>query len=368
MTNSAFEIQVFRKDFHQYQLVEKAIPSEKDLSAGQILIKVDQFAFTSNNITYAVVGEYVKDLVAYWEFFPVSDDWGVIPVWGFGNVIASRNEEIKTGTRYYGYYPMGSHLILSPSKVKPTHFTDGIAHRTSLPPIYNNYINTQTDPGYTARGEAIQSLFRPLFTTSFLLDDFLEDNQFFGAENIVLSSASSKTAIGLAFLLSRRKTLQKLNILGLTSKKNAEFVKSLGYYDAVKTYDQISQIDKNKTVVVDFSGNDEVKQTLSHHLKEDLLYLCQVGMADWANLKNNEGSIILDQFFFAPNQFSKRRKEWGLSVVQQKLGIAWLSFISQIKDWISVQTTQGPDELASLYLQMIEGKMNPGIGHIVLLD
>ena len=225
----AFDIQVNRKNFHDYKVTTKDTPSASDLAEGQILVKVDQFAFTANNITYAAVGE----VVGYWKFFPVSDDWGIIPVWGFADVIASKNEGIKVGERFYGYYPMGSHLIMSPAKVKPTNFMDGIEHRQALPPIYNNYINTKTDPGYSKDGEAIQSLFRPLFTTSFLIDDFMDDNDFFGGQTIILTSASSKTAIGLAALLAQRKGGRNLNVVGLTSKGNMDFVNGLGYYDSV---------------------------------------------------------------------------------------------------------------------------------------
>ena len=129
----AFDIQVNRKDFHNYKIVKRETPNVEALSTGQILVKVDQFAFTANNITYATVGE----MVGYWKFFPISEDWGIIPVWGFSKVIASKNEDIKVGERFYGYYPMGSHLIMSPVKVKPTGFADGVEHRVALPPIYN---------------------------------------------------------------------------------------------------------------------------------------------------------------------------------------------------------------------------------------
>jgi hypothetical protein len=37
------------------------------------------------------------------------------------------------------------------------------------------------DPFYTADSESVQALLRPLFITSWLIDDFLADNDFFGA-------------------------------------------------------------------------------------------------------------------------------------------------------------------------------------------
>ena len=54
-------------------------------------LKVESFSVTTNNITYAVVG----DGFGYWNFFPpVGDDaegaggsWGVVPMWGHAKVI-----------------------------------------------------------------------------------------------------------------------------------------------------------------------------------------------------------------------------------------------------------------------------------------
>ncbi|MEM1122265.1 MAG: DUF2855 family protein [Bacteroidota bacterium] len=358
----AFDIHVNRKNFHEHKIVEKNTPTTDDLLEGQILMKIDQFAFTSNNITYAAVGE----VVGYWKFFPVSDEWGIIPMWGFAEVVASKNENVAVGERFYGYYPMGSHLIMSPVKVKPTNFTDGIAHRQTLPVIYNNYINVKADPSYSKKREAIQSLFRPLFTTSFLIDDFMDDNDFFGGEQVMLTSASSKTAIGLAFLLAQRKGMRNLNIIGLTSASNVDFVKSLGYYDTVWSYDQVGQIDNNrKSIIVDFSGNEQLQANLQSHLGEHLVYNCLVGMVDWTQRGGKGSAAQNGTFFFAPTQAVKRNKEWGVAGFQQKLGMAWLQFTNQIGDWMTVKTTEGAQGLADLYLPMLNGKIDPKVGHIV---
>lgn len=360
----AFDLQVNRKKFHDYKVVTKETPTAADLADGQILVKVDQFAFTANNITYAAVGE----VVGYWKFFPVSADWGIIPVWGFADVIASKNEGITVGERFYGYYPMGSHLIMSPAKVKSTNFMDGIEHRQALPLIYNNYINTKTDPGYSKDGEAIQSLFRPLFTTSFLIDDFMADNDFFGGQNIILTSASSKTAIGLAALLAQRKGESKLNIIGLTSTGNMDFVRGLGYYDSVLSYDQVHQLANDKpSVIVDFSGNAQLQENLQSHLGSQLVYNCLVGMVDWTQRGGAKSAATNGKFFFAPSQAVKRNKEWGVAGFQQRIGMAWIKFTSQIGNWMTVKEADGVHELAQLYLPMLEGKMDPKVGHIVQL-
>lgn len=54
------------------------------------------------------------------------------------------------------------------------------------------------------------------------------DREVFGIEQIVVSSASSKTAMGIAFLLAPG--LEGLRLVGLTSLRNVAFTKRTGYY------------------------------------------------------------------------------------------------------------------------------------------
>ena len=50
----------------------------------------------------------------------------------------------------------------------------------------------------------LRSLVFPLFTTSYVLDDYIADNDGFGATQVILGSASSKTAFGQTDLRCRR--------------------------------------------------------------------------------------------------------------------------------------------------------------------
>ena len=101
-------------------------------------MRVDRFALTANNITYGVVGERI----GYWAFFPPQDNadggWGIIPVWGFADVVRSRCAEIPEGTRLYGYFPMASHWVMRPARVTEARMIDGSDHRQALPPVYNS--------------------------------------------------------------------------------------------------------------------------------------------------------------------------------------------------------------------------------------
>jgi hypothetical protein len=72
-------------------------------------------------------------------------------------------------------------LLVTPERAKGGNFIDGTEHRQSLPAAYNRYTEVGADPFYQARFEDVQMLIKPLFMTSFLIDDFLSEHAFFGA-------------------------------------------------------------------------------------------------------------------------------------------------------------------------------------------
>ena len=151
----------------------------------------------------------------------------------------------------------------------------------------------------------------------------MDDNDFFGGQTIILTSASSKTAIGLAALLAQRKGDHNLNVVGLTSKGNMDFVNGLGYYDSVLSYDEVAKLSTTEpSVIVDFSGNAQLQEKLQSHLGSQLAYNCLVGMVDWTNRGGAKSAATNGKFFFAPSQALKRNKEWGVAGFQQRVGIA----------------------------------------------
>ncbi|WP_426415068.1 DUF2855 family protein [Aestuariirhabdus sp. LZHN29] len=359
---------VNRTRFAQSRLLTEPRLQGGELQPGQVLLAVDRFAFTANNITYAAMGKALR----YWEFFPVEGEEGVIPVWGFADVVASRCEEIKVGERLYGYYPMASHLLVEPVKINAGSFVDGCAHRQSLPAIYNQYIRSAADPIYSVDTEALQMLLRPLFTTSFLLDDLFSDNQFFGADSLVLTSASSKTAIGMAFLLQQRQGEPGRNteILGLTSPGNRDFVAGLGCYDRVLTYDQVEALDAAvPTATVDFAGNGELLGRLHQHFDQQLKYSCLVGASHWDARGGAPAKLAgpSPQMFFAPTQAQKRLQQWGGARFQQAVASAWLQFLGFVGDWMRIEEVQGSEAAERIYQQTLGGAIDPQTGYILSL-
>lgn len=366
MAIQAVDFLVRKAGIQTYQFKEYELDLST-LAPGQVLFEVDKFAFTANNVTYALLGENFQ----YWQFFPTADDeWGKIPVWGFGNVIYSNHNDIEIGERMYGYFPLASHVVVEPANVTPGSFYDGASHRHELSPIYNQYMRVTKDPAYVPEHEALQALFRPLFTTSFLLDDFLANNGFFGADTVILSSASSKTAFGVAFLLHHhRPQRESYEIIGLTSPRNLDFVNELGCYDQALTYEQVSELDPEQTVVfVDIAGNADIRAKLHHHYEDNMAYSCLVGASHWDEVASSKALPGAEpKVFFAPSQAQKRIKEWGPAEFQMRLSNAWEAFLEPIQNWITVHESSGPTAVEQVYQSFLAGKANPNTGYILSL-
>lgn len=359
MSDDAADFMVARHDLRQRKLV---IGSTPDIEPGEILLKVDKFAFTSNNVTYAVFGEAMK----YWEFFPAPEGFGKVPVWGFADIVASKAEDIVVGERVFGYLPMSTHLVVRPAHVRPAGFIDAAPHRAELALVYNQYNRVAGDPGYVAAYEDQQALLRPLYMTAFFIDDLLADNDFFGAKAVILSSASSKTALGVAFLLSQNRDIE---VIGLTSRGNIPFVEGVGYYDRVVAYDDIASLPPDLPVVfVDMAGNAKVIADLHSHFRDAMTYSCVVGGTHWE--ARGVGKALPGPkpvFFFAPTQIAKRTRDWGPGGIEKRFAESWKAFLGSVANWMRVIRGRGAKDVESVYLDILDGKVKPDEGHILSL-
>ncbi|MGJ7532127.1 MULTISPECIES: DUF2855 family protein [unclassified Variovorax] len=339
------------------------------LQPGEVLLKIGRFSLTTNNITYAAFGDAV---MKYWQFFPTGDaDWGHMPAWGFADVAASNVEGVAVGERFYGYFPIASHLRMQPVRVTPRGFYDGAPHRSELVSAYNQYMRCSNDAGYVAALEDYQMLVRPLFITSFMLADFLEDNAFFGAKQVVVSSASSKTAFGTAFCLRQR---EGLKLIAATSNANRAFVESLGCYDRTLGYEEVTTLPADvPTLYVDFSGNDELRATIHHHFGEALVYDCYAGSAQKTEFLGDTTALPgpTPQLYFAPVQIRKRNADWGPQEVNRRFNEAQGNFIAELSRpdnrWMTLAQGKGFAHAQAVIADLHAGKVDPRQAHVVRL-
>ena len=348
---------VKRDDLHECRIDDTSdVPN---VEAGEALLRVDTFGFTSNNVTYGVFG----DAMSYWDFFPADKGWGRIPVWGFADVLTTANSQVAEGTRVFGYLPMSRHFVVSPDRVDDRGFVDSSPHRSHLPPTYNAYRTVDADPNYDEQYEDQQMLLWPLFFTAFLLDDFLGDSDLFGAEAVVLSSASSKTASGTAFLLAERDGLE---VIGLTSPRNVGFVEGLGCYDRVVTYDDVESLPDATAVYVDMAGDASVRSAVHHRYGDALAYSSMVGATHWDQGGAGDDLPGPDpSLFFAPDQARRRAGEWGQDGLDARFGEAWRRYCDASGQWLEVVHGTGPSAVEEVYLEVLDGRTDPSTGHVL---
>lgn len=355
---TAWDLLIARDDLARTELADRDLP---EATPGDVVLRVDRVGMTANNVTYALTG----DLLRYWSFFPADGGWGRVPLWGYADVVRSTVDRIDVGQRFYGYYPTSSHLVVRPDRVKEHGFRDVTDHRTSLPSAYNSYQATHADASYTPEDEDLQILYRPLFITALMLDDFLADNDFFGAGTLVTSSASSKTAYTTMFCTKLREERPKL--VGLTSTRNVDFTTELGIYDEVVSYDDVGSMPAgDKTVYVDVAGDPMLRRAIHEHFGDDLTYDAMVGAAHGGAL--DAGAEVVGpepKLFFAPSQIVKRREDWGPGGIEKLYADVWAKFAPVVRAWVDVVPGEGPEGLRAAWLEMLEGGSDPKKGHVI---
>jgi Protein of unknown function (DUF2855) len=345
------------------------------LADNAVRLKVQSFSITANNITYALIG----DAFGYWNFFPVpaSDraetqgivPQGIVPMWGHAIVLESRHADIQVGERIYGYLPMAEHLDVQPDRISAGGFIDSSAHRQPLSIIYNQYSRISADPEHDAAREDARMLFAPLFKTGFLIDAMFARESWFGADQMILTSASSKTALALAHCV--REGSAHIRRIGLTSSGNISFVKSTSLYDEVLSYDAISHIPQGAAVLVDFAGNSGLLRDVHSHLGAHLAYSCLVGAThtDARGLGGSKDPLpgVKPILFFAPDHATALLKDIGPKAFGAAVAARWHSFIALTDDMVTIEQQQGLDAAGRIFAHMAAGNIDPAVGTVIYL-
>ncbi len=341
---------------------DQAAPNIVD---GEISLRIERFGFSANNITYGIAG----DTLGYWKFFKQlgveNTDWGILPVWGFAEVVESKTDGIEVGERLFGYFPPATHLVMQPVGIKEHILFDGCAHRAELPGGYNMYRRVNAEPGYNRDGDNLRMLLYPLYLTSFAIWDQLKEMSWYGAEQVLIISASAKTSIGLATALHDDKEAPKA--VGLTSAGNADFVSGLSLYDEVVSYDQmVKDVKQVPTVIVDMAGNAETLGMLHEHLGANIKKNIDVGITDWRGFgKDKRINRDSREFFFAPARIQKRMKDWGADEFNKRSMDFIISASLASAKWLNLETLHGLDALETIFPDIRDGKISPDRGLII---
>ena len=256
---------------------------------------------------------------------------------------------------------------MTPNRVRDDNFIDGAAHRMELPALYNHYSRTKSEPVELQAIEDARCVFFPLFITGYVIADFLMDNEWFGAEQIVVGSVSSKTGYGLAAFIKANGFHG--NLIGMTSGRNKDFVESLELCDQIATYDEIEGLNQVPTAFIDMAGDDSIRARLHHHLGNNMKTSQIVGITHWDSEQIKEklpGSK--PTFFFTPTQIEKRSKDWGPGVLEHKGYAASAGLVIKLKDQLKLEFHQGGEACASIWADMLDNKISGQQGIMVSLQ
>jgi hypothetical protein len=360
--DKTIEIQVMRRDLRTTRVVERA---SDPLADGEVRVEVEKFALTANNVSYGVSGS----MLGYWQYYPAEEPWGVLPVWGFARVVESRAPNLLAGRRIWGFLPMASHAVLRPADITASTFRDDSPHRRDLPSVYNAYQRTDDEPAELAAMEHERCLLFPLFSTSYLLRDWLEDNGYFGARQVVIASASSKTGLGLANLLAREAG-HPVQVVGLTSASNRAFVEGLGTCDVVRSYEEIASLDASlPTALVDMAGSASIRRSVHEHFGERVVCSCLVGATHWdAGRARRELPGATPTFFFAPAQVAKRDEEWGPGELLRRAFAESMRIATEMRGHLEIDVIRGAAECRAALDAMVAGATPPGRGRMLSLS
>lgn len=368
MTTTSYHHAIELDNYRAMSLYDGFNVSPDTLNDGQIMVRVSKVALTSNSVSYAIGSQ--AGMMPWLDVFPAPDGLGHIPCWGYGDVIHSKHPDVEEGERLYGFFPIASHIICTPGNTHDRGFTDVEPCRGGVAPFYNEYVYVRKEPGYAPEFEDNMMLFRPLFGTSYLLESFCEDNTLFEkSERIIVSSASSKTAMGFGYLL-RKNHADQVKAIGLTSEANKGFVIGLDCYDEVLTYDEIDSLEPGvSTAFFDVAGNRDVLAGIHEHLGDAIVYSGQVGQTHWSD-KDKQHSQNLPGpcpvTWSGPDQLMILRERHGESGFMKLVQASMIDFMMAAFNWIKFQPAQGPDAVNARVKAMLDGEVDAHEGVILI--
>ena len=158
-------------------------------------------------------------------------------------------------------------------------------------------------------------------------------------------------------------------MIGLTSAANADFVRSLGCYDEVVSYDNLPALPQDQPVAfVDMAGNGDLRARLHRQFGDRLRYSGRIGLTHQS--KSGDAPELpgaKPSWFFAPDQIHKRAREWGPGGIDTRFGAAWSGFAPKLERWITVIEGRGEEAVKQTYLDTLGGRVSPEQGHILSL-
>jgi len=343
------------------------VASKEQLEDGQVLVRVVKVVLTTNTMTYALLGTHPA--LKYFGHYqvPGGDDgpdpfqFARCPAWGTGVVVASKCPDVSEGLRIHGLLTLSTMVVLTPTEMTARGFTDGSPHRKDMLDVYKYFTNHET-PGTSPDEEDWKLSDGALFSTGWAMSREAEMHSS-KPSALLLTSASSRTACSAAFASKFHDS--KMKVIGLTSTGNVEYTKSLGVYDVVCTYEDMTTLEKEPVAVYDLAGNVSVLEAVYKHFGENIVHGGRVGMTHAAGGGMAARSFDLaggaaPQDFLLFTAISALKKVMGKEKVREQLAAAEASYKEKAMNNLRVERRFGTDAVVQTWHELAEGKVPKG--------
>ncbi|SMH51051.1 Protein of unknown function [Rathayibacter oskolensis] len=326
---------------------------------GEIVLEVERFGLTSNNLTYALLGNETP--TRYWDAFPAADGWGRVPAWGSARVIDGDESVARPGERFVGLLPMADRFVFAGRRAEDGVLVGSATGRNAMPSMYRDLHRVEDEDA--AQGSAAEVLLRPFFTFAALLAREVSDG---GAETAVVTSASSKAGLLLGRLLQQG----GVRTVGLTAAPRVAATESTGAFTEVRSYSDVSGLTaEGRTVLLDIAGNAEVSSAVARQLSDDLARIIVVGAthhdaAAGAAEPDDSPSPEVDLFDTAEHEagYSEEHGAAALRALEDDAREALLPWASR---WIQLDEVEGVGSLEEAWRTVQEPPASPLRGIVV---
>lgn len=345
-----------------------------------IVLRIDKFSMTQMTIGYLMKG-FTRTFGGYHHFFSSKED-GVYrsAAWGIATVIESGHLKVPVGTRLFGPMPICKYFHQKVLRTIPA------SRNGDDPPVvefqnedmpfnmqrFQEYEILAPSSAEDPEFEDWKLATKEIYTMAFYMDEQLltETGQI---NSVIISCASSKTAMALAYCLKMRGgsaiEREMEHLVGLTSKEHYDFVVSTGLYQEVYTYDDVESLPTDKTIVyMDFKCDGALRQAITLKLGTNLMYNMVLGPAVFQKrMKDQVFEKRAREVIFDESTWRERRRmvaEVTKTGRNEKLRNSYKAYVERMKRYITVRHSCGLEQVKDVYENIYGNKASPAELHV----
>ena len=275
--------------------------------------------------------------------------------------------DIAVGGRYFGFYPMATDVVIDAAP-HGSAFRDVGPHRAEHAATYTDFRDVTTDVMFRPEQADEYLLLWGVFMTSFLVDDYLADNDFLGATQTLVTSASSKTSICLAQCLAER---DGHRCIGLTSRAQPRLRRGprpLRRGDHLRRGRPTRPIE---CVDVGRHGRERFGPRCDPHaLRRRTEVVTHRRRHPLAGSGGNGGHAARTdtRVLLRPGTISEARRRVGADELDARIARSFHQLLDTTDEWLTVERRSGAEGVTSVYRSLLEGRAEPAIGYVVSMN